>query len=365
MTDPFTALSSPHEPVDPGDEVRARIRARVEERLRGADQASAAEAAASEAAATEDAAAPSTSTSPSTSPTGTTAGGTTMSDTTQQATVTGLSPYLVVRGAREAIRFYEEVFGAVPVGDVFVGDDGRVGHAELRFGDFTVMLADEHPEHDAVGPASLGGTSVGLQVQVPDAAITAGRAQVRGATIIREVSEQFYGAVAGVFLDPWGHRWTVTTPLARPVDRDEVAANSEDMGYHLEDTGTPRSGGGRSRNGELVYLTLPTADLERGMAFFGELMGWEFSEPGSQGGVHILNANFPGSVGPSGGTAPKVSFVVDDLDAAVATVRRLGGTASDPEGPDAWRTSACTDGAGLEFTLVQAAPGPYPVGNEL
>ncbi len=357
MTDPFTALSSPHEPVDPGDEVRARIRAQVEERL---------SAAAAGANDRTDRPGFDSVTAVTAASTGTTPiGGTTMSDTTDRATVTGLSPYLVVRGAREAIQFYEEVFGAVPVGDVFVGDDGRVGHAELRFGSFTVMLADEHPEHDAVGPASLGGTSVGLQVQVPDAAITAGRAQVRGATIVREVSEQFYGAVAGVFLDPWGHRWTVTTPLERPVDRDEVAAGSEDAGYRLEPTGTSRSAAARSRTGELVYLTLPADDLERGMAFFGELMGWEFSEPGSQGGVHILNANFPGSVGPGGGNAPVVSFVVDDLDAAVATVRRLGGTATDPDGPDAWRTAACTDGAGLEFNLVQAAPGPYPVGNEL
>jgi uncharacterized glyoxalase superfamily protein PhnB len=358
MTDPFTALSSPAEPVDPGDEVRARIRARIQERL-GRDHGVAADPDASTAITA-------------------TAGGqhrsTTTTSSTDRTTVTSVSPYHTVSDARAAIDYYVEVFGAEPLGDVYVGADGRVGHAEFRLGDLIVMIADEHPEFDVVGPESLGGTSVAMQVMVPDAALTVGRAQVRGATVIREVEEQFYGDVAGAILDPWGHRWTVRTPRPSALDRDELVERSGDLGYQLVPTGEADTGPDveaastptvRSRQGELGYLSLPVADLGRGMAFFGELLGWEFSEPGSEGGVHILNANFPGSVGPGQGDKPAVTFVVDDLPGAVATVRRLGGTATDPAGPDAWHTSMCTDGEGLEFTLVQAAPGPYPMGNEL
>jgi len=348
MTDPFTALSSPPDPVDPGDELRARIRARVVERLGRPPEPG-----------TEGGSDTSTATTAS-------AGGHTMSTTTERATVAAMSPYLSVTDGRAAIDFYVEVFGAEPVGDVFVDADGRVGHAELRFGDTIVMLADEYPDYGAIAPVTLGGTGVALHVAVPDAATTVEQARRRGATVVREVEEQFYGDVAGTIVDPWGHRWTVRTPRGDALDHDELVARSAGEGFELVPTAEPAPAtSGRSRTGELGYVRLPVADLERGMAFFGELLGWEFSQPGSQGGVHILNSNFPGSIGPSGGDGPEVTFVVDDLEAAVATVRRLGGTADDPDGPPAWRVSGCTDGAGVEFTLVQAAPGPYPVGNEL
>jgi PhnB protein len=47
---------------------------------------------------------------------------------------TSLTPFLVVDGARAAIAFYTEVFGATVV-DVMDGPDGTVVHAELGFGD--------------------------------------------------------------------------------------------------------------------------------------------------------------------------------------------------------------------------------------
>jgi PhnB protein len=35
--------------------------------------------------------------------------------------------------------------------------DGRVGHAEVKIGDSTTMLADEFPEMGIAGPESVGG----------------------------------------------------------------------------------------------------------------------------------------------------------------------------------------------------------------
>ena len=52
-----------------------------------------------------------------------------------------VTPYLVVDGAEEAIRFYERAFGAVAVVRMPMGD-GRLAHAEIRIGDSFVMLAD-------------------------------------------------------------------------------------------------------------------------------------------------------------------------------------------------------------------------------
>ena len=66
-----------------------------------------------------------------------------------------VTPYLIVDGASAAIDFYKSVLGATERMRMG-GPGGKVGHAELEFGDSVVMLADEHPEMDARGPKSVG-----------------------------------------------------------------------------------------------------------------------------------------------------------------------------------------------------------------
>ena len=62
-----------------------------------------------------------------------------------------VAPYLVVRGAKDAIAFYEKAFGAVESVRL-TEPGGRIGHAELSIGKYTLMLADEYPEYGIVGP---------------------------------------------------------------------------------------------------------------------------------------------------------------------------------------------------------------------
>jgi uncharacterized glyoxalase superfamily protein PhnB len=94
-----------------------------------------------------------------------------------------VTPYLVVKGAAEAIEFYKKVFGAVEQSRM--NDGARVGHAELRIGKSAIMLADEYPEHQIVGPRSLGGSPVRLQVETRDVDAVAKRASAAGAKILQ------------------------------------------------------------------------------------------------------------------------------------------------------------------------------------
>ncbi len=55
-----------------------------------------------------------------------------------------VTPYLVIKGAAEAIEYYKNVFGATVVVRMD-GPNGTVGHAELQIGDSRIMLADENP----------------------------------------------------------------------------------------------------------------------------------------------------------------------------------------------------------------------------
>ena len=76
-------------------------------------------------------------------------------------------------------------------------DDGRVGHAELAFGEVVLMLADEFPEMGLVSPRSQEGRSSSLSLYVPDVDATYAHALDRGATGERPPEDQFYGARPG------------------------------------------------------------------------------------------------------------------------------------------------------------------------
>ena len=224
------------------------------------------------------------------------------------------------------------------------------------------MLADEYPEMGFVGPVTLGGTPVTLHYEVPDAAVTVGRAKVAGATIESDVTEQVHGSLQGAIRDPWGHRWMISTPLANLPTTDEINARSDGFTVTAAVDSAAVPIHERRRTGELAYVTLPVPDLGDSVQFYERLFGWETSDPGTEGGVHLLNTTFPGSLGSK---ELSVHFISDDLDASVVLVREMGGTATDPEGPASWRTSECAGPGGAVFTLVQAAPGPYPAGNDL
>jgi PhnB protein len=121
-----------------------------------------------------------------------------------------LTAYLIVKGATEAIAFYQRAFGAEELFRL-TGPEGKIGHAELRFGDSVMMLADEWPDFGALSPASIGGSPVSVHLYVDDVDRVVDRALRAGATVLRPVKDEFYGDRAGMIADPFGHKWQVAT----------------------------------------------------------------------------------------------------------------------------------------------------------
>ena len=150
------------------------------------------------------------------------------SDTTQRSVpmpatttiTTSITPYLIVTGGSDAIDFYGRAFGAVVTLRVDQ-PDGRIGHAAVNIDGAEFSLADEFPEMDILSPMSLGGTTTTMTLIVPDADAVVDRAVGAGATVLRPVTDEFYGARAGTIIDPFGHRWTVTTPNEQ-LSEDEI-----------------------------------------------------------------------------------------------------------------------------------------------
>src|SRR5262245_32410076 len=136
-----------------------------------------------------------------------------------------VTPYIIVQGAARAIEFYKRAFGATEVMRL-ADPSGKVGHAEIKIGDSTVMLADEHPEMNIRGPKSLGGAATILLIYGPDVEARFSQAVAAGAKVVRPVKDQFYGDRSGTLEDPFGHLWTIATHK-EDVSNEEVVRRFE------------------------------------------------------------------------------------------------------------------------------------------
>jgi len=135
------------------------------------------------------------------------------------------TPYLIIKGAAEAIEFYKRAFGATEM--LRMADpQGRVGHAEFRIGDSVIMLADEHPAMGYRGPRALGGSSVSILLYLDDVDTVFERAVKAGAKALRPVADQFYGDRSGTLEDPFGHVWTIATHV-EDVPPEELKRRAE------------------------------------------------------------------------------------------------------------------------------------------
>jgi PhnB protein len=132
-----------------------------------------------------------------------------------------VTPYLIVKGAAEAIEFYKQAFGAI-LHLCLAQPGGKIGHAEIRIGDSIIMLADEVPEMGYLSPHSTGGKSpVGLALYVEDVDARFRQAIAAGGKETRPVQDQFYGDRSGTLTDPFGHVWTIATHI-EDVPQDEI-----------------------------------------------------------------------------------------------------------------------------------------------
>lgn len=110
-------------------------------------------------------------------------------------------------------------------------------------------------------------------------------------------------------------------------------------------------------SGEIVYFEVPGNDAEATQRFWSTLFNWAFAE-GNFPGYSMIHGPSPmgGMPHRDSGQHPRIFFGVDDIAAATARVRELGGTAAEPVTIPAGAFANCTDDQGVEFSLFEAAP---------
>lgn len=121
-----------------------------------------------------------------------------------------LTPYLVIKGAAEAIEYYQKVFGATETVRM-PGPGGRVMHAEVNIGNSMLMLADENPERGYLSPKTIGGTGVSIMLYTDDVDATFNKAVAAGAKVEQPPTDMPWGDRMANIADPFGHNWAIAT----------------------------------------------------------------------------------------------------------------------------------------------------------
>lgn len=117
-----------------------------------------------------------------------------------------VTAYITVENCADALTFYVKAFGAKE-SFRFTDPAGRIGHAEIKIGDSSIMMSDPFPEWGSVAPS--GPEPMHLNFTVKNAAAFVAKAVAAGAKIVRPVQDQFYGYRGGTIADPFHHSWHV------------------------------------------------------------------------------------------------------------------------------------------------------------
>ncbi|REK77044.1 VOC family protein [Paenibacillus paeoniae] len=137
-----------------------------------------------------------------------------------------LTPYLVMEGtAKEAIAFYQEVFGAEVLMQQAFGDMpanpeyplpesvmDKIAHAHLKIGESELMLYDTFP-----GSPYARGNNMTVCVTLPNAeqATKVFEKLAHGGHIVQPLQATFFSAAFGSVTDAFGITFTVTTESAQ------------------------------------------------------------------------------------------------------------------------------------------------------
>jgi PhnB protein len=99
---------------------------------------------------------------------------------------------------------------------------------ELRFGNSTVMIADEFPEMGVVSPLAVGGVYSTLNLHSEEVDVLWQRAVEAGAEVLQPLQEMFWGDRHGEIIDPFGHKWALAQHV-RDVPTEEIRAAAAAM----------------------------------------------------------------------------------------------------------------------------------------
>ena len=275
------------------------------------------------------------------------------SDTsTAPANAQVLVPYLAVADAAAALDWYTTALDGTETVR-YVGDDGRIGHAEMIIHGARIMLSDAYPEIGVVAADSYEGSSCALHLEVTDIDAVHASAVEHGGVAERDPADQPHGSRMSTVVDPFGHRWMFSQTIATPSAAEIEASMTGFKVVEAAGAGGGIAGGVQGRPIQLGYYTIHTHDIARAAEFYSQVFGWAVDP---QSG-HVSNCDLPFGFQTDHGDGVRLWMQVSDADPVIARVLELGGEVIDDVMYESGRGVECRDDQGNRFDLHHPAPG--------
>lgn len=112
-----------------------------------------------------------------------------------------VTPYIIVDGAEEYVRFLKAAFDAHEIGRS-TAPNGRIANCQLQFSTTTIMVSGASEQFPA--------TRAAYYLYVADADAAMAKAEQAGAQRILDVGDMPYGDRQGGVRDPAGNIWWVS-----------------------------------------------------------------------------------------------------------------------------------------------------------
>ena len=142
-----------------------------------------------------------------------------------------VTPQLTLDNAAQSIDWYKKALGAEEIYRS-AGPDGKIMHAELKFGDSRILMNDiMSPE--GKGPKAHGGSPATLWLYVDNSDGVFNRAVSAGAKVQMPVADQFWGDRAGCLTDPAGYTWWIATHK-EDLTREEMEKRAAEFFKQME-----------------------------------------------------------------------------------------------------------------------------------
>lgn len=123
-----------------------------------------------------------------------------------------VTPCLTIKGAADALAFYQRAFNAKELHRMAM-PDGAIMHAEIQIGDSRIMVSDEFPDWGVLSPKTVGGSATTLYIYFEDVDAMTRQALAAGAKEVQPVTDQFWGDRSGKIEDPFGYKWGLATHI--------------------------------------------------------------------------------------------------------------------------------------------------------
>ncbi len=130
-----------------------------------------------------------------------------------------VTPYYLVENPAEFIDFLKEAFNATEVFRSAL-PDGTVMHAEVKIGNSMIMMGGVSGDYSP--------NSMMMYLYVEDSEAVYNQAIKAGATVVRELRDEFYGDRVGGVQDKFGHQWWIGTHV-EDVSPEELERRQKEM----------------------------------------------------------------------------------------------------------------------------------------